>query len=500
MKNLKNYIKAFGIGIVLIMSSSCEKFLETSPDLRADVDTPEKVGLLLVKAYPSGNYIHFAETASDNVADKGPRTSGVEHTSLNRSVYEFKDPEESGRDTPIRYWNSAYEAIAAANHALRAVEQATTDKQAYLPYKGEALLARAYAHFMLVTFFAKAYDPDSPNDSPGIPYVTEPERVVQPTYERKTVAYVYDMIEKDLTEGIKLIDNSVYKAAPKYHFTTSAAHAFASRFYLFKKEYEKVIEHSSAITPGGDYRGFLRPWISEMNVNWTTTEMREWYTASNQRSNLLLIETTSKWGADYYKLRFAITYDLNQIRMSDENVTGAGWGQKTSAYNSSVNRRHNKFVSHNVRSSLTSSTITRRTIVPALTTEESLLNRAEAYAMVGEFDKAIADLDLYASQRIVNYNKDMHGVTFEKIEDFYGITDPQAGLIKTTLDFKRSEFVQEGIRWFDMLRHKVPVRHEVLDEYGYVDEVIEIGPEDPRRMFQLPEETKLAGLELNPRP
>jgi len=33
--------------------------------------------------------------------------------------------------------------------------------------------------------------------------------------------------------------------------------------------------------------------------------------------------------------------------------------------------------------------------------EEVLLNRAEAYLMLNQYDKAIADLNLYASQRFV---------------------------------------------------------------------------------------------------
>jgi len=33
---------------------------------------------------------------------------------------------------------------------------------------------------------------------PGIPYITAPETTVFTTYDRKTVQYDYDMIEKDL--------------------------------------------------------------------------------------------------------------------------------------------------------------------------------------------------------------------------------------------------------------------------------------------------------------
>jgi len=429
----------------------------------------------------------------------GDQTGRMEHLTLNRSVYEFEVPAESGRDTPINYWNRAYEAIAAANHALEAIEKATKNKADYLPYKGEALLCRAYAHFMLVTLFSKVYDRDSDNSSPGIPYVTTPEIKVQPTYNRNTVAYVYEMIEKDLVEGLKLINNSVYKVAPKFHFTTNAAHAFASRFYLFKREYQQVVKHSSLIVPDGNFKGFLRPWISTYN-SWDNAQTREWYANSDQRSNLLLLETTSLWGRNYYTLRFGLTLDLNSQRMLTNTVTGAPWGQTTSSYNNSVNRRHNKFVSHNISTSLTSTSITRRTIIPALTTEETLFNRAEAYANLGMFEEALADLNSYASERIKNYNATTHQITLAKIAAYYGSTEDKEGLIRTILDFRRSEFIQEGIRWFDILRHKITVTHNLMDEYGKVAKTIQIDENDPRRLFQIPEEAKLAGIELNPRP
>jgi uncharacterized protein Smg (DUF494 family) len=453
--------------------------------------------MLLVKAYPQGNYIHFAETASDNAEDKGPNAESNVNTELNRSVYTFQVVSDQGRDTPINYWTKAYEAIAIANHALEAIERLGPDNPAYLPYKGEALLCRAYAHFMLVTFFSEPYRAGQVNNSPGIPYVTEPEKVVQPRYERRTVDYVYEMIEKDLTEGLPLIDNSKFQQ-PKYHFNTSAAHAFASRFYLFKGDDNQVLYHSNLVVPDGNYNGYLRPWISEYN-GWDTGETRERYGNADQRSNLLILETTSLWGNQYYYYRFGLTLDVHSSLMTAVNATGAPWGQRTSSYTSSIHRRHNKFYSYNVRTSLTSSTITRRVMVPALTTEESLFNRAEAYVNKDQLQKAIDDLNLYASERITNYNADAHGLTLAKIENFYSL-EGKAAVLKAILDFKRSEFAQEGLRWFDVIRHDIPIRHRILTIYGTTETTIEVPAGDLRRVFQLPEEVKLAGIELNPRP
>jgi len=479
-------IKNITLFLLTLFLASCDKYLDVSPDSRTNLDGVDKVKDLLVTAYPLGSYITFAEAASDNAADKGPNAQGILLYPINEGPYLFKDVDsEIGRDSPTYYWYACYKAIAAANHALDAIEKATDDKKAYQPYKGEALVCRAYAHFMLVTFFSRAYVPGQPNPSPGIPYVTRPEKEVQPKYERKTVDYVYEMIEKDLTEGLKLIKNTVYEV-PKFHFTTSAAHAFASRFYLFKKQYDKVIEHANQVTTGGDFSRSLRPWITEYNNLAETAEIRNRYGNSGEVANILLVRATTHWGSRNYLYRYGLAYQLNQQRMRWPNVTGGVWDQRTSSYNSSTNIRHNKFTSDTY-------------VVPLLCMEEVLFNRAEAYACTGQYDKAMADMDLYASTRTIGYNSTTNKITLQKIRDYYKTTNDLEGMVATVLDFKRSEFIMEGIRWFDILRHGITVTHTVLDGAGNVVNTITVDKNDPRRVFQIPFEAKLAGIDLNPR-
>ena len=56
----------------LLGLTGCEKFLSKVPNNnRTNLDSPEKVSQLLASAYPQGNYMNFAESMSDNVADIG---------------------------------------------------------------------------------------------------------------------------------------------------------------------------------------------------------------------------------------------------------------------------------------------------------------------------------------------------------------------------------------------------------------------------------------------
>lgn len=471
----------------LLLTSSCKKYLEQAPDNRTTLDTPEKVAQLLGTAYPQGNYMNFAETISDNVGDKG----AGEANRTNSAVFFFNDVDEDEEDSPEFYWNSCYSAIAAANQALDAIQKAS-NQEAYKAHKGEALVARAYAHFMLVTFFAKLYDPNTAGTDPGIPYVTEPENVVFKNYERKTVAYVYEMIEKDLTEGLPLISDQLYKV-PKYHFNRAAANAFASRFYLFKGEYQKVVDHANQVFAGGNVVDFLRPWNTTY-LTWTYNEVFANYAKATEPANLLLVETVSTWARDYYRVRYSLNAE-KQAEILDQNVTGGRYAFTNHLYTAGTNNYLiPKINEYFVRLSVNANIGDAYVMVPLFTVEEVLFNRAEAFLFLNNLNATLNDLNAYASTRIVNYNATNHVVNAAKLNNYYGSGNVRLDALLAILDFKRAEFVQEGMRWFDLLRYGIPVEHNTIN-----GQRITLEPDDMRRVFQLPDAAKTAGLDLNPR-
>lgn len=472
--------------LVLFISAGCKKYLEQPPDNRAELNSPEQVAQLLGTAYPQANYMSFFESMSDNVEDKG--AGQLENTNVD--PYFFRDVRDDQQDSPEYYWNACYAAIAAANQALQVCENAA-NPAAYRSEKGEALLARAYAHFMLVNVFSKVYDPGTASADPGIPYVTVPENVVLKQYERKTVSYVYDMIEKDITAGIPLLDDTRYQV-PRYHFTTAAAHAFAARFYLFKQDYAKVIEHANQVL-SGNVAALLRPWNTTY-TSITYLELFARYARATEPANLLLAETASWWARNYYRVR----YGLN-ARKRDEifsrNVTGGTWAFTFQLFTAGTdNYLLPKINEHFVRSSINADIGVGYVVVPLLTTEEVLFNRIEANTYLNNTSAAMADLNTYASTRISQYNAGQHAINATKIRNFYGTTNLQTGILATLLSFKRAEYVQEGMRWLDIIRYKAAVTHYTSD-----GNILILGSDDPHRVFQLPESAQLAGLQLNPR-
>ncbi|PUZ23934.1 RagB/SusD family nutrient uptake outer membrane protein [Chitinophaga costaii] len=473
-----------------LMLAACNKYLEVQPDNRTKLDSPEKVAQLLTSAYPANDYICFAESMSDNVGDRehaGDQYSGDLRVNIN--AYHFIDYASTEKGSPDVYWQGCYEAIAAANQALQACE-AAGDNPAYAPYKGEALLARAYAHFMLVTFFAKTYDSTTAGADPGIPYVLVPETTLYAKYERKTVKYVYDMIEKDLLEGLPLISNAAFKI-PAYHFNKAAANAFAARFYLFKKDYNKVIQYASQVFPGGNPADRLRD-INGTFQQLTRAERLENYTSASESANLLLATTNSIWARAWIGYQFGLNRERTISIYYSGNVTGAVMDYPIYYYGANVN--NDGFEKFRENFIYTSAEIGYAYIyVPLLTTEEVLFNRAEANALTGHTDAAIADLNAFLSKRISGYDASVNNLTLQKMMDFYGL-DAQKALVQTILDLKQMEFIQEGMRWLDILRYNLPVTHE---EVG--GETTTILGNDPRKILQIPESAQSAGIAPNPR-
>lgn len=483
--------------------TSCKKFLEESPDNRAELSTVDNIAKLVATAYPNAPYAPLGEMYSDNVSDKGPYASSVNLDAPFPQLYKFEDIENDSYNTPAAFWNGAYEGIAAANQALEAIEINNLGDAANA-YKGEALVARAYSHFLLVTFFAQPFDPDGANNTPGIPYVTSPEKNPSTKYQRGTVASVYQQIEKDLLEGIPLLSNGEW-SVPAYHFTPAAAHAFAARFYLFKKEWQKVIDHVNQIVPNGDFTGYLRDYGYASTLTNNFEGYANYFCKGDSKFNLLIHEMDSRFQrTSFYANRYTFGPAIYSNWYRLPNATSgtfytAAWTYGTG--NFTLNKLREFFFVTNSAANIGYPMLQ----MPLLTTDEAVYNRAEAYIQLGNYDAAIADLNISARYKFTNYNPTTMAVTIAKSKSFYaaknnGVApDDKTALLNTLLDFKRWTFMNEGMRYWDMIRHKMPIKHLVIDNDN-TESYIELEVDDKRRVFQIPNNAvKLGGLEPNPR-
>ena len=195
MKKLKLILSLL---VLIGITTSCDDFLSEVPDNRTQLDTPEKISEILVNAYPDASYMDFAETMSDNAFDSENLTGT---TTKNSQNYNWEELDDVQRDTPSFYWDACYTAIAHANQALEAIEKLGNPAN-LKAQRGEALMARAYSHFMLVSVFSQRYNPATAKTDLGIPYILEPETVLLKKYTRNTVEEVYTLVVNNLKSAV----------------------------------------------------------------------------------------------------------------------------------------------------------------------------------------------------------------------------------------------------------------------------------------------------------
>lgn len=432
-----------------------------------------------------------------------------------RENYFWGENTEASGDNTQGVWDAYYMAIATANNALEAIEQLgnTDELQAA---KGEALVLRAYAHFVLANVFCQAYSSQSAASELGIPYVTEPERSLHARYERGTLAQVYAQIEKDLLAGLPLIDDQKYKV-PKYHFNTQAAYSFAAKFFLYYEQWERAITYATAAL-GSAPASLLRPIGNYIK---TTTGEKEWgmaYISDSEPSNLRLLATTSSWHRD---LMFYGRYDHHFDTTMDATLRSPGpWGLKLPAYEGSIlfrtlregSQTENQFLMKYLEifeyiNSVTGIGYPHVVAVP-FSGDQTLLYRAEAYVLTGNYTEAAKDLTLwyrskgasateYTATTIAQYYTDaaQQGLPVAKtLHPKFAISaGDQTNMLHAVLHARRIETVHEGQRWEDIKRYGIEVVHTVYNQPS-----ITLSSDDKRRAIQLPKDVITAGMQPNP--
>ncbi|WP_269235798.1 RagB/SusD family nutrient uptake outer membrane protein [Flavobacterium flavigenum] len=491
MKNLKIALSL----LILLSISSCDDFLSEKPDNRTEIDTPDKISELLVNAYPQMSYFDIAETMSDNVFD-----SGMAETLLkNQQNYNWEiQTETTDIDTQAYYWDACYKAIAHANKALEAIDQ-LGNTVALNPQKGEALLARAYSHFMLVSLWSKRYNPATAATDLGIPYVTKPETELLTKYKRNTVKEVFDFIQKDIEEGLPLVTND-YKE-PKFHFNVSAAKAFASRFYLIKGDWDKVIEVSNDL--GSRPVGKLRDYFSYESIPVNSQRLN--YATSNAETNLLIVSANSIISRSYYSNRFYLSGSrYPEIFGTATNLFAKPWYYNFYSSNSSITVFLPKFYEYFKYSNVTAGIGDPYVAEVLLSNDEFFLNRIEAHVMKGDIALANDELEYFLSTRTVGYVATdkiteakvvaKYPVIANEFTPFYTMTPVQTSYIKALAETRRRDFVHEGMRWFDVKRFNLVVNHEAANRPTNI-----LAKDDNRRALQIPLHASSTGVELNPR-
>ena len=521
---MKKYI-GFSIIALGLTLTSCDDWLDKLPDNRMELQTPSDVSSLLVSAYPSSHPAYLLEMYSDNT-DECVNPSWSEASRFQAQAYNWEDITETGEDeSPQELWNRHYLAIASANAAIDLIEGKGSPAE-YTEQLGEALLCRAYAMFQLSTVFCKAYNPATASTDLGLPYPTHPEKVVGTVYTRGTMEDLYGQIDKDLQRGLPLVSSNYSK--PKFHFNTEAAKAFAARFYLYKGDFAKAITYATEVL-GADPTAKARDWDAYAALNMNQQIRPEAWVSADEKCNFLLQTVYSEWGAisgpyiygDKYAHSYRITYDEDIASKGPFGAANSTFKQRVWSNTALAKLFHRKVPYEFEYTDLQAGIGYAHAEYAVFTTEQLLLERAEAYALSGELQKAVDDYNTIM-KIYQNYPKTF---TLKQIVDFYNGVDyytpkkatvkkhfvkpvytidaegsDQEALLQAILHLRRIMEQGEGYRMQDVKRYGIVIYRRQTNTSFTISAVTDsLTVDDPRRAIQLPQDVITSGLEPNDR-
>lgn len=522
---MKSYIATLLFSTACLSTAwltSCNDYLDKYPDNRMDLNTPDKISKLLVSAYPAVHSAYLLEMYSDNT-DENISGTWTEDSRFQREAYNWQDiTDVSEYESPQELWNSHYLAIATANEAIAAIKS-SNNPDSYSAQLGESKLCRAYAMFCLANVFCKAYDKQSADKELGLPYPLKPEDHPGGTYERGTLAELYANIEKDLTEGLATVGSNY--TTPKFHFTPDAAHAFAARFYLYKKEYAKAVEHADKVL-GESPSAVLRDWALWNKKGLNGWAMPNEYIRSTVKANLLFQVIVSNWGLLSFPAPYGCRYAHGSLVAERETVKSVGpWGDVYKKWNyiSGTNAGYPQVVVRKLPYSFKYSD--REAGIgqpyseyPVFTTDETLLVRAEAKAWLKDYAGAVEDIntELRALEKTPTTLTTDSLVKFYKNMAYYRPDAPtakkafhtsesldmntQEPLLQSILHLRRILTIHEGLRMQDVKRYGITIYRRRLNAKGNFTAVTDsMTASDPRQAVQLPQDVITAGMQPNPR-
>ncbi len=465
---MKKYIKNISILFVSIALISCddelndlEPFIQGNP---ATFFTNEQSFQNGVDGIYSQFFNYYASTTSgyqgipdilaDNVilAQTGRLSNEV--------IYDFRFTPVTGGAISL-YLSEGYEAVNASNLVIGQIDN-LPDGAVKDNILGQALAARAIAHFDMVRIYGKI--PTQSSDaltSPGIVYSkVEDGDTVDPFAlpARETVASNYEEIIEDLVAA----SNIIAATNGEGRLTRNSVFGMLSRVYLYTGQWQLAIDAANEVTTPIATAAQLAGVFLDANNAGIVTEWALNTTTQAAAANVgvLYSQTVATNVRSEYAVDLAFFNSIAQddIRKTIFIFQGT---QDGNTYNAVRKFRGE------------TGQVNGRLDIKVMRAEEVLLNKAEAQFKLNRQAEALTTLNLLRAERFTN---------------FVPGTETGAALEAAINSNRRIELSFEGHRFFDIKRNGLPITRstfgDIADGTGTPAEIMTIPAGDPR--FQLP--------------
>lgn len=393
-----------------------------------------------------------------------------------RSQLRMTDRTETGTNT-YYFWNLFYSEIKMANDILK-VATADVEDKALKQYRGQALAIRAWSYLNLVQIYQFTYK--GHENAPAVPIVTEETTGEQAASNpRATVAAVYDLIMKDLTDAIGLLTAD---RDSKDQVNINVAYGLRARANLLMQNWQDAVTDAEKAMEG--YTPYSRNDVSKPSFNDSNASSWIWGNVVTETNDIVqsgilnfpshMCSFTGNGYAPGYAGRYINSKLYSQIPdtdvrkgwwalgdpVYDENNKLLGYDFTGKCPNVDWTWKYNyQGVDYNIAEWLgwqapylnvkfgpyqdLYNNATNACDFPMMRAEEMILIKAEAQAMAGNVSGAKSTLENF----VKNYR-----------DPSYVCSASSAEALQDEIWFQRRvELWGEGFSFFDMMRLKKPM-------------------------------------------
>lgn len=448
-KTIRPFLTLALMLMTLICSlSSCKKFLNEPIDNRVSVDQLKDLEKAIIALEPGSDH-HFTDLMSDDysykdiaghvVRDFSEKLRPIYTLAITKHSFNQFEMLSSGMNPNLaflRYYYRIHNANLLISRADKLKSQGG-DITKINNVIAHALAIKAYCNFMLTNLFGKQYDKATAAKDLAVPYFGEYISSAIVNRPRQTVAFMYDKIEEDMLNALKLMDEKNAFFSSNFYFSKRAVYGFLSRFYLYKKEWKKTIEYADMALQADRLPLDIKSLRAQSN-NDVRLYSRSYFDPANS-AFLMMGNNTYQLLAYFFSGYYP--YPHRQFLGKDDEFI-----LSSPLFEDIIPLKIYYFAS-----------LARRNMnMPLITVDEALFNKAEAVIQEnGMFNESVK-ADLTTIINTLNFNSAIE----TRLKTFLNnISSKEAG-IGLILILKRARFFAEGMRWFDLKRYQIPITHE----------------------------------------
>ncbi len=353
-------------------------------------------------------------------------------------------------------YNNSYQRIMLANLALDVKKLApvnSTEEAIKSSVIGSAHFIRAFSYYQLAQLFCKPYDASTAGTDPGVPIRTDYDLAVK-IGSRGTVADLYKFIISELETALPLVPETPLHI---WRPGKAAVAAMLARTYMQMGNWEKVREYA------------------DMALK-VKSNLKDFFDYIDQAS----------FPSTFGKSMPEIVY-FSQIHKPSFTYSGMMATPGMLALYESDDYRKAAYFATTPTTAFKGSLAGAYAIFAGITTSELYLQRAEAYARLGQVALAMDDVNELRKYRFPSGKKPVV------------ITD-QVEAVKFIIDERARELYLRGTRWEDLRRLSKEPQYAITVSHTYNGNTYRLEPGSNRYTMPLPDnEIQLNNYPQNPR-